>query len=172
MKKVIVSVIILLSIVVTATRGSTQFNSEMIDTVKLTGDDLPEGFVYGKIPEPYKKTLKDNPWLMDRPAIKRLAGMVYPGGDYNRITGMHVSIIADKKTPYGDDIVCYVIVYSGMKAAEAEIKKISEFTWFNRDRAILLTKENLAVIMFVDDVNNFHLIQELARTMEDRLKNI
>jgi hypothetical protein len=173
MKKTICSVCILFFIVIiTASQGSTQFKSETIDLVKLTGGDIPEGFMYGKIPEPYKKTLKDNPWLMDKSAIKRLADKVYPGGDYSKISGMHVSILADKKKPYGDDIVCYVILYTGMKAAQDEIKKLAEFTGYNRDRAILITKDNLAVVLFVDDVNDFHYIQDLARTVEERLKNL
>lgn len=173
MKKILCCACVLISLVMlTASQGSTQFKFESIDAVKLTGGDIPEGFMYGKIPEPYNKTLKDNPWLMDKAAIKRLADKIYPGGDYNKIAGMHVSILANRKTPHGDDIVCYVILYTGMKAAQAEIKKAAEFTDYNRDRAILITKDNLAVIFFVDDVNNFHLIQEMARAVEDRLKNL
>lgn len=172
MKKIILSVFIFISIIVTASQGSTQFRSESIDAVKLTGGDIPEGFVYGKIPAPYKATLKDNPWMMDKAAIRRLADKIYPGGDSNSIAGMHVSIIADRKTPYGDDIVCYVILYTGMKAAQKEIKKATDFIAYNNDRAILLTRDNLAVIFFVDDINNFHYIQDLARTMEERLKHL
>ncbi len=164
--------VLILIVMMTASQGSTQFKSDMIDAVALTGGDIPEGFMFGKIPEPYSKTLKGNPWLMDRAAIKRLAGKVYPNGDYNKIAGMHVSILADKKTPYGDDIVCYVILYTGLKAAQAEIRKVAEFADFNRDRAILITRDNLVVILFVDDVNNLHLIQELARTLEGRMKNL
>jgi hypothetical protein len=110
--------------------------------------------------------------MMDKAAIKRLTDKVYPGGDYNKISGMHVSIIANKKTPLGDDIVCYVILYKSMKAAQDEIRKAIEFAGYNRDRVLLLTKDNLAVIIFVDDIDNFHFIQDLAKKIEERLKNI
>lgn len=159
-------------VMISVTRGNSRLKSDAIDAVKLTGNDIPEGFAYGKVPEPYKKTLKDNPWMMDRAAIKRLAGLVYPGGNYNSISDMHVSIIADKKTPYGDDIVCYVILFNGVKAAQDEIRKMTEFTGFNGDRVLLLTRDNLAVILMVDDVSNFYLIQELSRTIDERMKKL
>ena len=173
MRKAILSICILLSmIIITEIKGSSQFKPDAIDAVKLTGNDIPEGFIYGTVPGPYRKTLKDNPWMMDKAAIKRLADKVYPGGDYNKISSMHVSIIANKNTPLGDDIVCYVIIYNSMKAAQDEIRKATEFAGYNRDRVILLTKDNLAIIMFVDDINNYHYLQDLARTIGERLKNL
>jgi hypothetical protein len=173
MKKTICCICALLSIVIiSASQGSTQFKYETIDAVKLTDGDIPEGYMYGKIPAPYQSTLKNNPWLMDKAAIKRLADKVYPGGDHNKITGMHVSILTEKNRPYGDDIVCYVILYAGIKAARDEIKKLAEFTGYNNDRAILISKDNLAVVLFVDDINNFHFIQEMAKAIEERLKKI
>lgn len=159
-------------ILITEVKGSTQFKADAIDTVKLTSNDIPEGFMYGTVPPPYRKTLKGNPWMMDKAAIKRVADMVYTGGDYSKIASMHVSILANKKTPLGDDIVCYVILYSSMKAAQNEIKKATEFASYNRDRVLLLTKDNLAVILFVDDIENFHFIQDLAKIISERLKNI
>jgi hypothetical protein len=173
MKKAIHTVCILLSmIIITEVKGSSQFKADAIDAVKLTSSDIPEGFMYGTVPAPYKKTLKDNPWMMDKAAIKRIADLVYPGGDYSKIAGMHVSIIAKKETPLGDDIVCYVILYNSMKAAQDEIKKAAEFANYNRDRVLLLSKDNLAVILFVDDIDNFHFIQDLAKKIDERLKNI
>jgi hypothetical protein len=173
MKKAILSACILLSfILITESQGSSQLKLNAIDSIKLTTSDIPEGFMYGKVPAPYQSTLKDNPWMMDRAAIKRLADKIYPGGDFNKIAGIHVSIIANKKTPFGDDIVCYMILYTNMKAAQDEIKKMSEFVGYNRDRALVLTKDNLAIILFVDDINNYHYIQELAKMIEERMKSI
>jgi hypothetical protein len=173
MKKSFLCALILLSfVVVTATRGNTQFKPEAIDIVKPTDKDIPEGFMYGTVPEPYRKTLKNNPWTMDRAAIKRLADKIYPGGDYNKIVGMHVSIITKKEKPFGDDIVCYVIVYSSMKAAHDELKKLSEYSGYNRDRVILLSKDNIAVLLFVDDVDNLHFIQEMGKIVEERMKTL
>lgn len=173
MKKTVCCLIVLVScVMISVSRGNSRLKSDAIDAVRLTGNDIPEGFAYGKIPEPYKKTLKDNPWMMDRAAIKRVAGLVYPGGDFNSISDMHVSIIADKKTPFGDDIVCYVILFNSVKAAQDEIRKMTEFTGFNGDRVLLLTKDNMAVILMVDDISNFSLIQELAKTIGERLKNL
>jgi hypothetical protein len=173
MKKAMFSICILLSLIlITETKGSSQLKLNAIDTVKLTSADIPEGFMYGKVPAPYQSTLKDNPWMMDKAAIKRLADKIYPGGDFNKIAGMHVSIITNKKKPFGDDIVCYMILYNTMKAAQDEIKKMSEFVGYNRDRALVLTKDNLAIILFVDDINNYHYIQELAKMIEGRMKSI
>jgi len=173
MKKATLSICILLSFILfTESKGSSQLKINSIDAVKLTGADIPEGFIYGTVPAPYRSTLKDNPWLMDRAAIKRLADKIYPGGDFNRIAGIHVSIIASKKTPLGDDIVCYVILYNSMKDAQQEMKKMTEFVGYNGDRALLLTKDNMAIVFFVDDIENFHYIQELAKTVGERMKNM
>jgi hypothetical protein len=173
MKKAAVCLSVLLALViVTASSGNSQFKSGTIDAVKLTEKDIPDGFMYGTVPPPYKKTLKENPWTMDKAAIKRLAGMIYPGGDYTRIDSVHVSIIAEKDKPYGDDIVCYVILYTNMKAAQDEIKKATEFVGFNSDRALVVTRDNLAVILFVDDIANFHYIQDLAKTISERIKGL
>jgi hypothetical protein len=173
MKKAIFSLCILLSfVIITASSANSQFKTGTIDTIRLTEKDIPDGFMYGKVPEPYKKTLKDNPWTLDKAAIKRLAGMIYPGGDYSKIDSIHVSIIADKNTPFGDDIVCYVILYKSLKAAQDEIKKATEFAGFNSDRALIVTRDNLAVILFVDDIGNFHYIQELAKTISERIKGL
>jgi hypothetical protein len=120
----------------------------------------------------YKKTLKDNPWMMDKAAIKRLAGKLYPGGDFSKIANMHVSIMAKKAKPFGDDIVCYLILYRDAKSAREEIKKASEFSGYNSDRCILLIKENLAVLLFVDDINNFHFIRDMAVILEERMRQL
>lgn len=171
MKRITVFVTILISLLfISTSKGNSEIKPNAIDAVKLTSDDIPEGFMYGKVPEVYKKTLKDNPWMMDKAAIRHLADKIYPGGDYNKIAGIHISIIANKNKPYNDDIVCYIILFNSMKAAMDELKKVNEYTGYNRDRVILLSKENLAVFMFVDNANNFHYIQELAKKIDERLK--
>ncbi|OHD63248.1 MAG: hypothetical protein A2176_11730 [Spirochaetes bacterium RBG_13_51_14] len=173
MKNVITCLSLFLCMIfITATRGNTQLTPAAIDAVKLTITDIPEGYMYGTVPEPYKKTLKENPWMMDKAAIKRLADKIYPGGDFKKIADIHVTIIANKDTPFGDDIVCYLILYNSARDAQNEMKKVTEFAYYNSDRALLLTKDNLAVFLFVDDMNNFHFIQDLAKTIEERLKNL
>ncbi|MBN2078329.1 MAG: hypothetical protein JW838_05145 [Spirochaetes bacterium] len=173
MKKIIAGIVVIGCVgVVFASMGISQLSPGAIDRVRPMAGDIPEGYIYGKIPEPYKKTLKDNPWMMDRAAIKRLADKVYPGGDHNRIAAMHVSIIANRLKPFNDDIVCYVILYQNEKAAREEMKKFSEYAGYNRDRALLLGRDNLAVFIFVDDIANYHYIQEMARTIDERLKGL
>jgi hypothetical protein len=173
MKKAILSVCILLSLIlITESKGSSQLKTNAFDTIKITSSDIPEGYMYGKIPAPYQSTLKDNPWMMDRAAIRRLADKIYPGGDHSKITGIHVSIIANKKTPLGDDIVCYMILYNTMKDARSEMRKMEEFAGYNNDRVLVLSKDNLGVILFVDDIVNFHYIQNLAKMIDERMKNL
>lgn len=173
MKKIMMlSGIIICLCFLAKSKGSTQLKLDAIDTIKLTEKDIPDGYMYGKVPAVYRKTLKDNPWMMDRGAIKRLADKVYPGGDAGKISGMYLSIIANKKKPFNDDIVCYVILYSSMKAAQDELKKVKEFAGYNSDRVLILNRENLVVLFFVDDVTNFHYIQQLSAVMGDRIKNL
>lgn len=145
---------------------------DIIDKIKLLKNDIPKGFIFGKIPDYAKKVFKRNPWVMDRNAIKKLATEIYPGGDYSKISEIHVTIITKKVAPYGDDIVCYIIIYKDSASANAEIKKITKFAEYNKDRVLLNTKNNLAVYLHVDDVNNFHLIQEINQKIKERLKNI
>ncbi len=145
---------------------------DIIDKVKLIESDIPKGFMYGKIPSFAKNVLKENPWKMDRKAIMKLADKIYPGGDYSKIDGIYVSIIADKKTPHGDDIVCYIIHYTDSASAKGEIKKITDFAGYNGDRVIVQTKNNLAVFLHVDDTKNFHLIEKLNKKFKERLNKI
>ena len=128
--------------------------------------------MYGLIPEFAKKLLKSNPWYMDNTAIKKLSDKIYPGGNYTRITSIHVTIIAKNETPHGDDIVCYIIQYKDMGSAKEEIRKIAEYIGYNRDRAILNVKDNIVVFLHVDDTNNFHYIQEMDRKIKDRMNNL
>ena len=112
MKKCIIFYLIITSIMLFA--GFTDIPGRSADgknKIKLLKSDIPDGFIYGSVPEFAKKVLKNNPWEMDKNAIRKLADMIYPGGDYSRISGIHVSILAKQERPYGDDIVCYIIYY-------------------------------------------------------------
>jgi hypothetical protein len=146
------------------------YNVDAIDTIKLTDSDIPNGFIYGKIPDFARKTLKNNPWMMDKAAIKRLAKEIYPGGDFNKIAGIHSTIIANNKKPYNDDIVCYIILFHNSRLAASEMKKINDYIEYNRDRMIEINRDNIVVLMHVDDIRNYPLLKRLASMIENRLK--
>ena len=135
-------------------------------------EDIPQGFMYGLIPNIYKKTLKNNPWEFDKPAIEKLADKIYPGGDHRQISAIHVTIISKKETPHRDDIVCYIIQYKKSSSVKDEIKKISEYAGYNQDRAILHIKDNYAVFLFVDDAKNLPLLKELDKKITERIEKI
>ncbi len=161
-----------ISIVIMTGPGFSDFDTSKIESIKFSDTDIPSGFVYGKIPRFYKHILKGNPWMMDKTAIRKLAGRIYPGGDSSVISDIYMAIIADKRTPFGDDIVCYVILYHNSTAAKKEIQKINDFTKYNNDRAIVLSRDNMAVFLHVDDINNFRLIQNIAEHFRSRLKSL
>lgn len=169
--KLYTSLFFLLFILITAARAA-DFKADVIDKIKLSEKDIPAGYIYGKIPDFARKTLKNNPWLMDRAAIKRLTGLIYPSGDYSRIRALYSTILAKKSKPYNDDIVCYIIVYNDSSSAKNEIRKIREFSDFNKDRVILFIRNNIAVIMFVDNVKTFPLLLDLSKIIENRLNQI
>jgi len=152
--------------------AGAEYKGDTIDKIRLIDADIPQGFVYGSVPPFAKKVLKGNPWKMDREAIKRLAGKIYPDGNYMKIEDIHVSILARNSTPYGDDIVCYIIVYKNISESKPEIKKIMDYAGFNRDRVIVLSRENMVVFLHVDDVTDFPLIRDMARKIEDRLNQL
>lgn len=170
MKKIIfLSVFLIGLFFISNSIGLPQNSKQVIDKIRLMPEDIPQGFMYGLLPDFAKKTLKGNPWEFDGAAIQRLADKIYPGGDYRQIAGIHVTIIARKETPHRDDIVCYIIQYKKSNAAKDEIKKISEYVGFNQDRAILHIKDNIAVFLFVDDIKNFQLLKELDIKITERI---
>ncbi|MFH0977130.1 MAG: hypothetical protein V1874_15215 [Spirochaetota bacterium] len=171
MKKIIfLSVFLMGFFFISNSTGLPQNGSLLINKIRLLPEDIPQGFMYGVIPTPYKTTLKDNPWEFDKAAIEKLADKIYPGGDYRQISAIHVTIIARKDKPYYDDIVCYIIQFKTSKAARDEIKKMSDYASYNHDRAILHVKDNLAVFLFADDVSNFLLLKELDKKIADRIE--
>ncbi len=152
--------------------AGAEYQSDVIDKVKITNGEIPEGFMFGKVPEPYSRVIKGNPWLMDQGAINKLAPRIYPGGDAHTVKGIHITILANKRKPFGDDIVCYIIMFSSTSAAEKEIKKLSEYAGYNNDRALVMSRGNLAIYMHVDDTRNYKLLKSMAATLQGRLEHL
>ncbi len=171
-RKIIIMLAALFTAGLLSLEAGTEKNSDLIERIRLSGKDLPSGFIFGKVPGFARKVLKNNPWMMDKPAIKKLTARIYPGGDYNRILRMHMTIMSKKEKPYGDDIVCYIILYRDSHAAQEEIKKFTSFADFNKDRVILLVKDKMAVYLHVDDTENFHYIKNMADNMREKMLNI
>ncbi len=149
--------------------GKGEYRTDMISKIIITPQDIPAGFAYGKIPSSFTKVFKDNPGRLENASIQKIAKHLYPGGDFRTIESIHASIIASERTPYGDDIVCYFILYKNEKSAGKEMKKLNEFAQYNSDRVIVITKENLAVYLLVDKIDNFHYIRQMADTIEQRM---
>jgi len=171
MKRIVI-IALFFAVLIPALAGSSPFTSEAIQKVVLSDKEVPDGFIFGKIPPFAQKVLKGNPWMMDEKAIKKLADRIYPGGDARKISKMHVTIMANSNKPYGDDIVCYVILFRDLASAKEELEKMNKFAGYNRDRVILLTKENLAVFMFVDSIDNYHYLKMISDSMQERLKSL
>jgi hypothetical protein len=87
------------------------------------------------------------------------------------VSAIHVTILARNNTPYGDDIVCYIIVFNDSSEAKAELKKLADFAGYNSDRVIVLARENMAVFLHVDDADDLPLIRDIAGKLEERLNN-
>lgn len=145
------------------------FNNDILEKVRIQNDDIPSGFIYGTIPGFAKSVLKSNPWNFDRNAINRLSKNIYPGGNPSKIKGIHMTILARKEQPLGDDIVCYIILFQSPDDARKETGKIRDYVKYNTDRAILIEKSNIAVFIHADDVENYDLIKSLSEKIEVRL---
>lgn len=167
MKKLIISVAAIFALAGTLFAAYTP---DKFDEIAITGDDVPEGFVIGLIPEPAQKVLKSNPWHFDKTAIQKLTDKIYPDGDYRKVSGIHMTIIAEAKKPYNDNIVCYMILFKDTKSAKTEFTKLSNYVGFNSDRAILFTKDNLAVFIHADDTADFDRIHTLSEIIQSRIK--
>ena len=175
MKKIItlsVTVILIIGLIfISHSIGLSQDANSVINKIRPLPEDIPQGFMYGLIPNIYKKTLKNNPWEFDRTAIEKLTEKIYPGGDNRQISAIHITIMARKETPHRDDIVCYIIQFK-KSTAKDEIKKITEYAGYNQDRAILHIKDNYAVFLFADDIKNFPLLKELDKKIIERVEKI
>jgi hypothetical protein len=171
-KRIISIVLIAIFVFLFQIFGSATNGSNVFDKLKFANSDIPEGFMYGEVPDYAKKTIKDNPCELDQSAIRKLADQIYPGGDYSKISGIFVSILAKIGTPHGDDIVCYIIIFKDPSAAREEIKKITDFAGYNQDRVIIEIKNSLAVYLLVDDVKDYPLIKVMSEKIKERLKSL
>ncbi len=165
-----ITVLLLMALVVPATHA--EYKTDIFDKIKLVSDDLPKGFAFGTLPPFAKALLKENPCIMSRNAIHKLSSQIYPGGDPTKIAALYCGILARVETPYGDDMVCYIILYNNTNSAKNETSKLNEFAGYNQDRAIVITRDNLALFLHVDDTIDMPLLRELAQKLEARLNAI
>lgn len=173
-KKLSITILILLSALTISisTVASGMYKSTDIEKIKIQKQDIPDGFAYGQIPKFAQRVLKGNPWAFDRPAINRLTERIYPGGNSRSIKEIHMSIIARKETPFGDDIVCYIILYKDMSSAKKEISKVSDYVKHNSDRAMYLTQDNLIVFLHADNTDHFSKVRKIADKIQSRLNSL
>lgn len=171
MKKILLILIFMFSIISLSysVPSGEALEKELVESLKIETADIPGGFVYGKIPEFAKNVLKDNPWVMDRAAIDRLAQNIYPDGNSKAIKSIYMSILARKEVPYGDDIVYYALVFNDSSSAKNEIRKLNEFSSFNKDRSIVITRDNVAVYIHVDDAGDYTYIKNMAEKVKSKL---
>jgi len=150
--------------------ANANYNKDDISKVVIAEKDIPQGFIIGKMPDKVKDVLKDNPWYFDNEAIKKLTGHIYPDGDYKKVAVMHMTILADKEKPYKDNIVCWIILYKDSIGAKEEMAKLKRHTDFNSDRCILIQKNNMAVLMYARDINDFRYVQGMAAEIQTKMK--
>ena len=171
-KTVSLLIFIFITLCIIPASSSLSYDITVFNRLKPSESEIPEGFVLGMIPDFARKVLKENPWQLDQNAIRKLADRIYPDGDPNAIQDIHMTIMTAKDRPYSDDIVCYIILFKKGKTAKTELDKLSSFNGYNGDRTILLSKDNLAVFLLVDDVDNFQHIRQMADSIEAKLKEL
>ncbi len=152
--------------------SSAMYSSSIIEKIKPTTEEIPEGYMFGQVPEFAQSLLKTNPWNLDQAAIKKLTNRIYPGGEYTKVSDLHMTIITNKRNPYGDDIVCYIFIFKNEKSAQEELIKINEHVGYNSDRSIVIEKKNLAVYLCVDSVKDFEHIREISETIKTKLETL
>ena len=150
--------------------ATSMYNADTIEKIKITIDEVPDGFMFGQVPEYAQGLLKGNPWKFDQDALKRFTGRIYDGADYNNVSDIHMTIIAKKDKPTGNAIGCYIIIYKNAKSANDEFKKLGEFVRYSTDRAIVIEKNNLAVYLYANDVKNYDLIKRLSEIVKKKLE--
>jgi hypothetical protein len=62
-----------------------------------------------------------------------------------------------------------MLVFRDSTSARREIAKLNEYAGYNRDRALVISRDNLAVFMHVDSVENFHYLTALSGIIQARL---
>ena len=163
--------IFMIAVLLIGNTAST-YNSSIIEKIRLTIDEIPAGYVFGQAPEKAKSLLKDNPWKFDQNAMKNFTNRIYPGADHRNISDIHMTIIAKKDNPFGNDIGCYIFIYKNAKSAKDELRKLNEFIKYNSDRGIVIEKNNLAVYLYINDVNNYEHIKRLSEIIKKKLEMI
>ncbi len=166
----IISLITIVSVFIGST--SAMYSSSIIEKIRPTNEEIPAGYMFGQVPEFAQSLLKNNPWNLDQAAIKKLTNRIYPGGEYSRVSDLHMTIITNKKNPYGDDIVCYIFVFNNEKSAQEELIKLNQHVGYNNDRSIVIEKKNLAVYLCVDSVKDFEHIQAISEVIKKRLETL
>lgn len=161
----IVLTIFIFAIMATASLPATSY-----DSLRIADDDMPSGFVYGQIPDFAKKVLKGNPWDLDRAAINRLTDRIYPDGTASRVKAVHMTILARKKNPFSDDIVCYILHFYSPQDAQKEFKKLKNYVDANNDRAVVIMQHDIAMFFHVDDTSDFGLIYDMAEKAKAKMK--
>jgi hypothetical protein len=173
MKKIfLLTISIVLSSSFITSASNPKVSNDVFNKLRLMENDIPEGFTYGKIPDYAKQIFKDNPWVLDKAAIKRLGGSIYPGGDYKTFESVHVTIVSKAARPFGDDLVCFIIVYKDAHVAQKEFDKLNTFVGFNGDRATSITDKNIAVYLHVDDTANFHLLRNITENLQNKMSTL
>ena len=163
---------IFITIICVGISASANYSKDDMLKVMITEKDIPAGFIIGKLPEKAKEVLKDNPWYFDNAAIKRLAGNIYPDGDYKKIAAIHMTILADEKKPYKDNMVCWVILYKDGKTTKEELAKLRRYADFNNDKSILIHKNNMVIFMYSNDADEFHYVQDIAAEIQAKIKTM
>jgi len=173
MKKIkSLTIISFLSIFFFLNSSNAMYSNSVINLIKPDVSDIPAGYRFGIIPQFAKNMLKDNPWDMDQNALSRFAHRIYPDADHRRMSAVHMTIIANEKNPYDDDIVCYIFLYKDKKSAEAEIEKLTKFVEYNNDRGIVLSRENLAVYLLVDHIKEYRHIDNMSKIIQKRIDTL
>ncbi len=144
-------------------------DNSLFTRLAIAPEDVPQGFVFGKIPNFAKKIFSSNPCIVNQEGIRFLASKLYPDGNAANIKGMYVAIMATEAKPYGDDLMYYVLIFKDSKAASVEIKKLEEFYQYNKDRLLLITKDTIALLLFADDVDNYKYVAALGEKLQARL---
>ena len=163
-------IVIMLTLLIGST--TSMYSADTIEKIRITIDDIPAGYMFGQVPEFARSILKDNPWSFDQDAIKKFTIRIYPGAEPRNISNIHMTLIANKKNPFGDDIGCYIIIYKNGQAAKEELTKLNEFIRYNSDRGIVFAKNNLAVYLYINDVNNYDHIKRLSEIIKKKLETM
>lgn len=171
-KRLVTLFIILFAAVFYISNSSALSDTQTVDTIRLSDNEIPEGYRYGIIPDFASGLLKSNPWMLDPAAKKKLAHRIYPGAEYTKISSIHMTILAPNSNPYGDDIVCYIFMFNDEKSTKEEMVKLNEYSGYNSDRSIVLEKKNIAVFLFVDSTKDYPHIQAISESISKKLDSI